>query len=76
MGKRQRPGQRKREKKELTGFKVGDPVIVKAGVTDPDFGTEISVWQGRITRVDEPTEDSVLITIQWDNITLQKMSLK
>ena len=52
-------------------FKVGDSVIVKAGVADPDFGTDIGGWQGRVKEVD--ADDTVFI--EWDSITLQQMGL-
>jgi hypothetical protein len=51
-------------------FKVGDSVIVKAGVLDPDFGTDIGGWQGRISEI-EP--QSNIIAIDWDSITLKNM---
>ncbi len=51
-------------------FKVGDSVIVKAGVLDPDLGTDIGGWQGRISEI-EP--QSNLIGIDWDSITLKQI---
>ena len=50
---------------------VGDSVVVKSGVLDPDFGTDISGWQGRIEQVD----DGETVFIRWDSITLRKMRL-
>ena len=38
---------------------VGDSVVVKSGILDPDFGTDISGWQGRIEEIDD--EDTVFI---------------
>ena len=52
-------------------FEVGDAVIVKTGVADPDFGTDIGGWQGRVKDVDG--DDTVFIA--WDSITLRQMSL-
>lgn len=51
-------------------FKESDPVIVKPKTTDPDFGTDISGWQGRISEIDE---ENHLICIDWDSITLKNM---
>ena len=51
-------------------FKVGEEVIVKAGVLDPDLGTDIGGWQGRISEI-EP--QSNLIGIDWDSITLKQI---
>ena len=52
-------------------FKIGDSVIVKSGVLDPDFGIDISGWQGRIEEVD----DGETVFIRWDSITLREMRL-
>ncbi len=53
------------------GLHAGDSVVVKSDVLDPDFGTDISGWQGRIEKVDYG--DTVFI--RWDSITLRKMGL-
>ena len=49
---------------------IGDSVVVKNGVKDPDFGTSIAGWQGRISEVDLHNN---LICIQWDSVTLQNI---
>ncbi|CCI06216.1 Genome sequencing data, contig C288 [Microcystis aeruginosa PCC 7941] len=51
-------------------FKVGDSVIVKQGVLDPDLGTDIGGWQGRIVIIER---QSNLIGIEWDSITLKNI---
>jgi hypothetical protein len=51
-------------------FKVGDSVIVKQGVLDPDLGTDIGGWQGRISEIEQ---QSNLIGIDWDSITLKNI---
>lgn len=48
---------------------IGDSVAVKSGVADPDFGTDISGWQGRV----EELFDEELILIRWDSLTLREM---
>jgi hypothetical protein len=50
-------------------FKIGDSVVVKSGVVDPDLNIDIGGWQGRITEVDDA--GSVFIT--WDSVTLLHM---
>ncbi len=50
---------------------VGDSVAVKPGVLDPDFGIDISGWQGRIEELD----NGETVFIRWDSITLQKINL-
>jgi len=53
------------------GFEIGESVTVKSGVTDPDFGFDISGWQGRVIEVD----DSDTVFIRWDSLTLNQMGL-
>ena len=52
-------------------FKVGESVVVKPNVADPDFGTDIGGWQGRVKEVDDDT-----VFIAWDSITLRKMGIE
>jgi hypothetical protein len=54
-------------------FKAGDSVVVKAGVVDPDFGTDMGGWQGRIVDTDSSGQEGPLVTIRWDSITLKQM---
>jgi hypothetical protein len=49
-------------------FKVGDSVIVKQGVLDPDLGTDIGGWQGRIAEI-----EGQIIGLDWDSITLKNI---
>lgn len=52
-------------------FKVGDSIIVKPGVQDPDLGIGLGGWQGRISEV---FKDDNLVCIDWDSLTLKGMS--
>jgi hypothetical protein len=53
-------------------FNVGDSVVVKPGIQDPDFGVDIGGWQGRVTNVDL-FAGNVLLSIEWDSQTLGNM---
>jgi hypothetical protein len=55
------------------GFKVGDSVVVKSGITDPDLGTGLG-WQGRISGMATDRGGKTLISVRWDSITLRNMS--
>jgi hypothetical protein len=47
---------------------------VKPGRADPDYGYDLSGWQGRVIenhRVDE--QKKPLVTIAWDSLTLKQM---
>ena len=50
---------------------IGESVVVKAGVKDPDTGGDIAGWQGRIHFIFEKEE---MLEIQWDSVTLRNMS--
>lgn len=54
---------------------IGDSVVVKPGVTDPDMGGDLCGWQGRITAIHED-EDPVIVEIHWDSLTLKSISLE
>ncbi|MGB8701742.1 MAG: hypothetical protein WCD18_20185, partial [Thermosynechococcaceae cyanobacterium] len=51
-------------------MKVGDAVIVKLGVQDPDFGINLAGWQGQVCEV---SDDQKLVCIDWDGLTLKNM---
>jgi hypothetical protein len=51
-------------------FRIGDSVIVKQGVKDPDFDANLSHWQGTIVE----HIDAKHVCIKWDSHTLEKMS--
>ncbi|MGH9769776.1 MAG: calcium-binding protein [Blastocatellia bacterium] len=53
-------------------LKVGDSVVVKPGVKDPDTGGDIGGWQGRIFDPGEDNDETV-VGIAWDSITLKNM---
>jgi hypothetical protein len=52
-------------------FKVGDTVIVKSGIEDPDLGIDIGGYQGWISEIDDD-----LVCIIWDSISLSNFSDK
>jgi len=56
-------------------MKIEDSVIVKQGIKEPDYeDLEIGGWQGRIVKIDTKSDnDNVLITIEWDSLTLKQI---
>lgn len=56
-------------------MKIGDSVVVRQGVKEPDFEEfEIGGWQGGVIEIDTDSDkDNVLITIEWDSLTLFQM---
>lgn len=72
-----------------TPLRVGDSVVVKPGVADPDTGTDISGWQGRVAEIypgvapvitpasatapSAAEAPGLLVSIRWDSITLMNM---
>src|SRR4051794_24657596 len=54
-------------------MKLSDSVKVKQGIFDPDLNQfDMSGWQGRIIDIDRDNE-SELIEIAWDSITLKQL---
>jgi len=49
---------------------IGESIVVKPGVTDPDTGHDISGWQGRISAILDGAE---ILTIRWDSLTLKSI---
>lgn len=54
-------------------YKLGESVSVKSGVQDPDFGDDMSGWQGRVVEIDETPAEPLLVTVQWDSLTLRNI---
>ncbi|MCI5161546.1 MAG: hypothetical protein D3917_05895 [Candidatus Electrothrix sp. AX5] len=50
-------------------LQIGNSVVVKAGVKDPDTEMDIGGWQGRITKIEEDN----LLCIDWDSQTLKNI---
>ncbi len=46
-------------------IQIGDLVKVRNGIKDPDFGIDISGWQGQISEIEND-----IICIAWDSVTL------
>ena len=55
---------------ESRNWAIGESVVVKTGVTDPDTGRDIGGWQGRISAIFDAEE---ILTIQWDSLTLKSI---
>jgi hypothetical protein len=60
-------------KRKDVDLKIGDSVVVKVGVQDPDFGVDLGGWQGRIVGTDVSEREGSLVTIRWDSVTLKNM---
>jgi len=84
MGKKARKKKKTKKKKQMViknkttdkpevQFSVDDSVVVKEGTLDPDYGDDISGWQGRICEIDNSNFDDPLIRIEWDSMTLRNM---
>jgi hypothetical protein len=57
--------------KNKLNLRVGDSVIVKKGVIDPDSGKPIDGFQGRIEKIQD-VDGKTVLQISWDSITLKK----
>ena len=59
-------------------LKIEDSIIVKEGIKEPDSEEfEIGGWQGRVIEINTDTDkDNILITIEWDSLTLEQLPSK
>lgn len=55
-----------------SNWTIGESVVVKSGVTDPDMGNDISGWQGRVSAI---FDEEGTLAIQWDSFTLKSLPL-
>ena len=53
-----------------SNWTIGESVVVKPGVTDPDTGRDLGGWQGRISAI---LDEGEIVTIQWDSLTLKSI---
>jgi Calcium binding len=53
-----------------SNWTIGESVVVKPGVTDPDTGRDLGGWQGRISAI---LDEAEILTIQWDSLTLKSI---
>jgi tetratricopeptide (TPR) repeat protein len=67
------PTRKKDKRRTPSGLKIGDTVRVRAGIVDPDYGTDLTGWQGEVTDLDEDEQGNTLVLIQWDSQTLESM---
>jgi len=59
---------------EQSNCKIGQSVVVKPGTTDPDYGYDLSSWQGRVIENHHVVEQKKpLVTIALDSLTLKQM---
>ena len=57
----------------VTTLEVGDSIVVKPGVKDPNYGFDIGGWQGRITEIEPYQPGQMTIMFQWDSLSLKRM---
>ena len=55
---------------ESKNWAIGESVVVKPGVTDPDTGRDLGGWHGRISAI---LDEAEIVTIQWDSLTLKSI---
>ncbi len=75
MGKRNRHSKPKQQIADAppVHLAVGDCIVVKPGVKDPDYGRDIGGWQGRVTEIESYQPGKVTIMFQWDSLSLKAM---
>jgi hypothetical protein len=59
----------------LSPFKYDEPVAVKAGTIDQDFGIDLSGWQGRTSDILLTDEGEPRIAVLWDSVSLKSVPI-
>ncbi|MDD2475716.1 MAG: hypothetical protein PHI32_07380 [Dysgonamonadaceae bacterium] len=56
-------------------LKIGNSVVVRLGVKEPDLDDfDIGGWQGQVVDIDTKSDKvNILITIEWDSLSLRQM---
>lgn len=58
-----------------TTIQPGDSVRVRAGVIDPELGTDLSNWEGRVMQMAADPESGALVAwVEWDSLTLRQLT--
>lgn len=53
----------------------GDSVRVRPGVVEPDTGTALSGWQGRVRQMaTDPDSGALVAWVEWDSLTLKELT--
>lgn len=52
---------------------VGDPVVVKKHVRDPDLSTDLGGWSGVIVEIVRDEEGRPTYVVEWDSATIRRM---
>ncbi len=60
LDKEELPAGKKSKRRTPSGIKIGDTVQVLAGIKDPDYGTDLTGWQGEVTDLDEDEQGNAL----------------
>jgi hypothetical protein len=62
-----------RNAEKALSFNVGDSVVVRRGTADPDFGIDLSGWQGKVLDIQTSEDGVATVHIEWDSIALKNM---
>ncbi len=53
----------------------GDSVRVRAGVIEPETGTDLSGWEGRVKQMAaDPDSGALVAWVEWDSLTLNQLT--
>ncbi|MCU0586872.1 MAG: ASCH domain-containing protein [Syntrophobacteraceae bacterium] len=61
---------------QLSPFRYDEPVVVKDGVRNKEFGIDFSGWQGRTSDVVVTEDDEPRIMVLWDSLSIRSIPLE
>lgn len=63
------------ENQNNSTIQPGDSVRVRAGVIEPESGTDLSGWEGRVKEMAaDPESGSLVAWVEWDSLTLKQLT--
>ncbi len=63
------------ENQSKSNIQPGDSVRVRAGVIEPESGTDLSGWEGRVKEMAaDPESGSLVAWVEWDSVTLKQLT--
>jgi hypothetical protein len=60
----------------LSPFQYNEPVVIKDGTIDDEFGVDFSGWHGRTADIQIVEEDEPRITVIWDSVSLKAIPVE
>ncbi len=63
------------ESQQSSAIQPGDSVRIRTGVIEPETGTDLSGWEGRVIEMaTDPDSGTLVAWVEWDSLTLNQLT--